>query len=137
MCYNYIVGKFREKGSGVLPILISNNPDVASHFSAIYQVEIYEAATPLEILQKARNLVHLGHGLLTHPLAGSLPAGLSPFKSVVLTAAPLAPAPDVNIINIIEGAVNTYSKVVFGVYCEENNKDFSAIDLALIKGGIR
>ncbi|MDR2167006.1 MAG: GrdX family protein [Clostridiales bacterium] len=115
-----------------MDILLTNNPECGGYFGKIYRVE-YMDAPPLVVLTRARDMVHLGHGLLTHPLAGGLPPGSHPYRSVVLTAADGAPC--AKSIGIIESAVEIYTKAPNVAFSAEHLKEYAALDLKLIKGG--
>ena len=90
-----------------MDILITNNPACKERFAGVYQVE-YVDATPLEVLQKVRSLVHLGHLLVTHPMAGGLPPGTTPCKSVIVSGK--AGEVSLNCIGIVENAVERYTR---------------------------
>ena len=64
-------------------IIITNNPLVRDKRSES-EVEFYDTDY-LGVLKAARDKIHLGHGLLTHPLSGSVKPGETPYKTVVLT----------------------------------------------------
>jgi hypothetical protein len=117
-----------------MDILITNNPECDKHFGKIYQVE-YVNAPPLVVLQKARDFVHLGHVLLTHPLAGGLPPGTHPYKSIVVTAAAdkTIAKPGATAISIIEKAVEIYTKAPNTAFDDNHLKEYAALDLALMK----
>ena len=64
-------------------VLISNNPRVPETLTNFEHVKCdsYEG-----VLLQARDAVHAGAHLLTHPLAGSVKPGESPYRSVAVTA---------------------------------------------------
>ena len=110
-------------------ILLTNNPACKAHFEGFCQVEYFEV-TPLEILQKVRAYVHLGHGLVSHPMAGGLPPGTTPYKSVIITAH--TEAINLENIAIIENATERYTR--HGVFYPSNHlESHQALDLALLK----
>ena len=112
-----------------MDILITNNPACKDHFAGFYQVEHIDG-TPLEVLQKVRGLVHLGHGLITHPMAGGLPPGTTPYKSVIVTER--AGAPNLGLINIIENATERYTR--HGNFYPTTHLDAHAqLDLSLLR----
>lgn len=90
-----------------MDILITNNPACKDHFAGVYQVE-YADVTPLEILQIVRGRVHLGHRLITHPMAGGLPPGTTPCKSVIVSGK--AGAVCMDDVGIIENATERYTR---------------------------
>jgi len=113
-----------------MDILITNNPKCKEHFEGIYQVE-YAGITPLEVLQKVRGFVHLGHGLVTHPMAGGLPPGTSPYKSVLVSSRPSAV--NLEFVGIIENATERYGRHG-GFYPDTHLDSHAELDLALLRG---
>ena len=67
--------------------IITNNPLVVRCLSGHYEIEFVEC-TYRELLVKARDLVFLGYGLFTHPMAGSVKPNETPYKSLVLSKQP-------------------------------------------------
>ena len=67
--------------------IITNNPLVVRCLSAHYEIEFVEC-TYRELLVKVRDLVFLGYGLFTHPMAGSVKPNETPYKSLVLSKKP-------------------------------------------------
>jgi len=112
-----------------MDILITNNPACKVHFAGFYRVEYFDM-TPLEILQKVRGYVHLGHGLVSHPMAGGLPPGTTPYKSVVITAQ--AGAISLENIGIIENATERYTRHG-DFYPTTHLESHQALDLALLR----
>lgn len=64
-------------------LIISNNPDVQFSNKNI-QTEHKDLAF-MQVLYWARDLVHKGHVLLSHPLCGSLKPNETPYKSILLS----------------------------------------------------
>lgn len=67
--------------------IITNNSLVVRCLSGHYEIEFVEC-TYRELLVKARDLVFLGYGLFTHPMAGSVKPNETPYKSLVLSKQP-------------------------------------------------
>jgi hypothetical protein len=90
------------------------------------------------LLELARNLIHEGHLLLTHPLSGSIKPYETPFKSMALSLerGPL----DFQSLQIIEDSIATARKFQGDArqihYSEKIYDDFRLIDMNLIKSGI-
>jgi len=110
-------------------ILLTNNPACQAHFEGFYQVEFFEG-TPLEVLQKVRAYVHLGHGLISHPMAGGLPPGTTPYKSVIISAE--AGAISTENIGIIENATERYTRHG-DFYPTSHLESHQTLDLALLR----
>ncbi len=121
-------------------ILITNNPEVRDYFSGEKDIDITFIDKPgyMDVLLKARDLIHEGYVLLTHPLSGSVKPNETPYKSVALDRESLH---EMDSLWLIENAVATYIKF-------EKNKglpswspriraDFMAIDFDLIKNALK
>ena len=67
-------------------LVITNNPMVRDALSnkEICQVQ-YAPVSYRQVLCMARDAIHQGHKLLTHPLSGSVKPGETPYKSVAVS----------------------------------------------------
>lgn len=83
--FHYPKGKKWVEGEDKLYFLVlTNNPAVATKHRNLKLVLVVGDVTA--VYKRARDLVHKGHRLLTHPLSSSLKPGRIPYKTVVLTA---------------------------------------------------
>lgn len=64
--------------------LVKEDKTIIEKYRASH-VEFLENAFIEDVLVAARNYVHKGHKLLTHPLSGSVKPGETPFKSICIT----------------------------------------------------
>ena len=112
-----------------MDILITNNPLCRDHFAGVYYVE-FDDVSAYAILQQVRDRVHLGHGILSHPRAGGLPPGTSPYKSVVLSGVADG-VPNLQLLEIVENAVKAYEKARTE-FPEKHLEHFSKLDLSLL-----
>ena len=67
-----------------MDILVTNNPLALERLKAHVQIEYLDSPL-IDVLVKARNLVHLGHELMTHPLSGSVKPNETLYKSVLIS----------------------------------------------------
>ena len=111
-------------------MIITNNPDVHAQFPD----SVYIDCNVQGILEAVRDQIHLGAVLISHPLAGSLKPGESPYKSIAI-AKKSGPV-DYKSLQTIEDAITTANK-----FPEKNRHynasilaDFRIIDLDLTKG---
>ena len=109
--------------------LITNNPVVKNRLGERYDVE-YHDASYLDILTLARDYIHQGHKLLTHPLSGSVKPKETPYKSIVISYA--AGKLDVQSLSIIEESIACVGRFVDRDIPESALKDFMEIDCSLI-----
>lgn len=94
----------------------------------------YQDITYIEILEKARDLIHKGYKLLTHPLYGSVKPNETLYRSVVLEEAEEF---DIQSLLLIEEAIVTAEKFkknkMTPNWTESVKYDFRVIDFDLIK----
>ena len=106
-------------------IIITNNPKVKEKYSKCYKIVFLEAAGLMEVLYLVRDKIHEGHGLLSHPLSGSVKPGQTIYKSVMITKE--KSELDIAALKITENSIAVAEKLL---------KDYQLIDLDLIAGGI-
>ena len=100
----------------------------------------YEAAfSLLDVLTLARDKIHAGHTLLTHPLAGSVKPGQTPYKTVLLSKA--AGNLDSQSLSIMEDSVAMAYHLIHGSPASRTrkgaDKDFQLIDFSLMEDSIK
>ena len=125
---------FLFKAVASIDKLLTNNSMAAQRFADVLDVD-FKDSPPMDILKAARDLVHLGHKLLTHPVtSGTAPQG-SPYVSVIISAE--TEATDFDSVSIIESAIRLYDKMRIVMQLPEAiAKDFMLIDCeVLAKGG--
>ena len=114
-------------------LILTNNPSVADKYpDSIRFCDI----TVSGIFTAARDAVHAGARLISHPLAGSLKPNESPYKSIVLST-PQAGL-DFDSLQLIEGAIAVLKKLPDKnrVYGEQVLDDFRVIDLDLMNSAM-
>ena len=115
--------------------IITNNPLVVRCLSGHYEIEFVEC-TYRELLVKARDLVFLGYGLFTHPMAGSVKPNETPYRSVVVSKStkPFDAAES----ELVSNSVQTYDKFTprNRVLTEKMVEDFQLIDYTLLCGAL-
>ncbi|MGL4402594.1 MAG: GrdX family protein [Fusobacteriaceae bacterium] len=121
--------------------IVSNNPKVKNELGNLkfegnleFDVEIGY----LDVLWRVRNLIHLGHTLLTHPLSGSIKPSETPYKSVVLSEKP--GKLDYQSMEIIEDSIEMAKQMIESsrkrVYTDKIHEDFQLVDYALLKNAL-
>ena len=110
--------------------LLTNNPMAITRFGGIFDVD-YRNLEAVALLKAARDMIHKGHKLHTHPVtSGTAPNG-SPFVSVVLSKE--AGETDFDSVSIIEGALAVYTKLPAARELPEAVKrDFMLIDCEML-----
>ena len=112
--------------------MLTNNPIAAELFSVQYNVEFFDEIV-LVLLMAARDYVHLGHKLLTHPQASSIAPNQNPYRSLIITDE--AFSLDLESLKLIEAAIAVYSKINTkkADIPQDVAKDFMVIDCEMIK----
>lgn len=119
--------------------IITNNPLVVACMEGKgnYTIDFQPDKTYREILVMVRDLIHIGHSLYTHPLAGSVKPNENPYKSVIVSCE--AHGFDADYAQIMSNAVAAYDKfrkIDHEMYSEQVKKDFQLIDYTLLAGSI-
>ena len=77
---NFCLTFFKKKN-----IIITNNPKILEEISnKNIEISYFEQADFIEISYKARDFIHLGYKLLTHPIVSSIKPYETPYKTIVL-----------------------------------------------------
>ncbi len=121
-------------------IILTNNPDVKETFKD-REVRFIDGGYR-DVLIEARDMVHRGHRLLTHPLMGSLKPNETPYRSIAISGE--GGGLDLESLQLIENAIATFDKFAAvtrpdrGVNAPESMlADFRLLDKTLITGGIK
>lgn len=116
-------------------IIITNNPLVKDKYPeyTIIQVENY-----YDVLVTARNYIHQGHILLSHPQAGSIKPYETPYRSVIISDN--SSQLDFKSLHYIETGLERFLTLSqsMGIkeYNEQSIQDFQVIDESLIRSAI-
>ncbi|MDF2546301.1 MAG: GrdX protein [Anaerosolibacter sp.] len=119
-------------------IIITNNPRVYENYLSKMDIMYSDAYSYLDVLSEARDKIHEGHNLLTHPLSGSVKPNETPYKSLAISIE--RGSLDMDSLMIIEESIATARKFITGkktpLWTEQILKDFQMIDFYLIKSAI-
>ena len=120
--------------------LITNNPMVRDFFTGQRDIELefIDKLGYMDVLIRARDEIHLGEVLLTHPLSGSVKPNETPYKSLAIDHQALH---DLDSLELIEQAIATYIKFehnrALPNWTEQVREDFMVVDFDLIKNALR
>lgn len=115
--------------------LLTNNPMVQASSQSICPVEFIDGSL-MNVMIRARDYVHKGYKLLTHPLSGSIKPNQTPYKSILMQSA--SGAVDSDSLRILEGCIHTCKKL----NTAEKDlpdlllRDYMLIDSTLIEGAL-
>jgi len=118
-----------------MKILITNNPMVnKKHLNAVEKVFLENEAL-LNVLYLARDKIHEGHKLLTHPLSGSIKPNQTPYKSIMITKE--KGQLDFESLQLIEDSIAITEGLGINSTAATQSilEDFQLIDLNLILSG--
>lgn len=125
-------------------IIITNNNKVYHKYKDKYNVIFLEQGSYVDVLNNARDRIHRGCKILTHPMAGSLKPNQTPYKSIILEAFNTgsgSSATDYESIVLIENSLDAaYKFLKFKSTPKWNEKildDFKTVDLSLIENVVR
>lgn len=111
--------------------IITNNEMVRDKYASQVTVEFHPVKYT-EIMRMARDYIHAGHKLLTHPLAGSIKPNETPYKTIFLTKS--KKKMDSESLRIIEECIiacKKFGKERFPNMPENMRQDFRTIDCSL------
>lgn len=118
-------------------IIITNNTQVSQKYNNEYDVELIEGSY-LDVLFSARNKVHEGHKLLTHPLSGSVKPNETPYKSLIVSHE--KDSLHIDSLMIVEDSISTAQKFISiktpNKWNDEILEDFMEIDRTLLDSAI-
>ena len=119
-------------------ILITNNPAVHEKYNEKMEIIFLKDADLMSVLHYARDRIHEGHKLLTHPLSGSVKPNQTPYKSIVVSKEKRAL--DMESLKLMEDSL-AIARTGMGDrptpdWTDEVRKDFQLIDLGLISSGL-
>ena len=114
-------------------VVFTNNPMVRDALSQRDGCKVHYAPVSYrQILCLARDAVHQGHKLLTHPLSGSVKPGETPYKSVAVSQE--KGLLDLSSLSLIENSIVTCDKFPIRSKSKDPSlqEDFQLVDLSLI-----
>lgn len=118
-------------------LILTNNPMAYDNFKNKH-IEYLEHGSYLETLKKARDYVHAGAVLLTHPLTSSLKPNETPYKTILLDRK--EGKVDFDSLELIENAVSSAEKFLADrprrAWPEKILADFQLIDYDIIKDSV-
>jgi len=93
---------------------------------------VFIGGTPLDVLKGARDSVHLGAKLLTHPLYGNLRPYQQPFRTILATKGSGKSPCDFESLSLIESAIGVYQSCFDRLIEPGNLPEFLRDDYAIV-----
>ena len=122
-------------------LLITNNPKVVMAYKGYTNLEIdfLEEQDYLSVLFTARDKIHVGWGLATHPQASNLKPNQCPYKTILLSKG-ISFEPPERDVELIETAISSYYKFTKGMNAPQwdakSLQHFQTIDFSVIGSAI-
>jgi hypothetical protein len=111
--------------------IVTNNPIVKQNYEEV----IFIDGGFEDVLFKVRDLVHIGHKLINHPLGASSRMFFSPYRSIIIGEK--LQVANVDFIQIIENSIEDYIKQTISRKADTaNNDDYALIDSELLKSSL-
>lgn len=117
-------------------MIITNNIWVFNKYKDTYNI-LYIDGNYRDVLVKARDKIHEGYELLTHPLSSSLKPNETPYKSVIITDE--KGQLNYDSVLIIENSIMAFDKFNKDKIKNLNDKmreDFKLIDLTVLESAL-
>jgi len=132
-------------------ILFTNNPVMKSRITNDRFEIVFIDGTSLEVLKSARDHVHLGARLVTHPLYGNLRPYQQPYRTILVNKPPACGNPiskggetpgacsyDFESLSLIESALDVYQSCIDRLIRPENlpehlREDYAYVDFELMR----
>jgi hypothetical protein len=119
-------------------IIVTNNVLSQESFKEKYKVVFIDGSL-MDVFKAARNYIHQGYTLLTHPLSGSVKPNETPYKTIAISHEKLNEL-DFNSLMLIENSIETAAKLLVNrqkkQWAESVLDDFRVIDFDLIKNAL-
>ena len=114
-------------------VIFTNNPDVAAAYPDLTH---YHECTVMGIFTAARDAIHCGAVLVTHPLSGNIKPTKSPYKSVIIS--PKKGPLHYKSLQIIEEAIIISTRMLRKNYTYDESilQDYRIIDLDLVNSAL-
>ena len=123
-------------------VIITNNSMVREYYESRYEVLFIEG-NYRDVLVFARDRIHSGHRLLTHPLSGSIKPGETPFKSLAISRE-VENSLDLRSLELIESAIEVHDKFMTksryrdkSIYTHKVLEDFREVDFTLLQSALK
>ena len=122
--------------------ILTNNPEVYKVWGERVETDFQELDL-LAFFKWARDRVHGGEILLSHPLSSSIKPGETPYKSLLMERAATGAKVDSFSLEMLEAAIAACEKflVYYGQrlphYSERVHRDFQLIDLSVINSALQ
>lgn len=117
--------------------IFTNNELVLEKYKSMLDITFIDGKY-IDVLKSARDMVHKGSRLLTHPLMGSVKPNETPYRSIIIAEGEML---DVESLTIIESSIAAAEKFLrdnpTACWNEKVLDDFRFVDLKLIESALQ
>lgn len=117
--------------------VITNNPLVNAAYADRIDI-VFSDGKYLDVLKLARNKVHEGHKLVTHPLMGSIKPNETPYRSIIMARGGTL---DIQSLEIVESSIQVCEKFIKDnkppEWSDTILKDFQFVDMRLFESALQ
>lgn len=113
-------------------ILFTNNPVIENEVINDSLKLVFIGGTSLDVLKRARDSVHLGAKLLTHPLYGNLRPHQQPYRTILAAKGNEVKNCDIESLSLIERAVEIYQSCIDRLIEPEDMSELLRDDYAFV-----
>ena len=119
-------------------VLFTNNPVIKNEILNDSLSLVFICGTSLDVLKGARDSVHLGAKLLTHPLYGNLRPHRQPYRTILAVKENAAQSCDFESLSLMERAIEVYESYHDSLVVPENlpellRDDYAFVDFELMR----
>jgi len=115
-------------------IAVTNNAAFRDKYEGQFEISYHEVSLR-DVFVVVRDKVHLGYGLLTHPMSGSVKPNETPFKTVFISKDKRKIT--IDSLSLIEGAIMTCDKFSGrNIDYSDKIEDFQLVDMSLAESAL-
>ena len=119
-------------------IIVTNNPLAEAEYP---QITEFVSSCAGDVLVRVRDRIHMGAKLINHPLSGGVLPGISPYKSLIISAPGKGGSKktDHTSLQLIENAIRQHKENPSGFegYDKSTLEDFMIIDLDMLNSALK
>lgn len=115
---------------------MTNNDLISEKYNKVVDITFVDGQY-IDVLRYARDMIHKGSILITHPLMGSVKPNETPFRSIIISEGTKL---DVESLTIIESSIAVTEKFQkdnkVPLWSEKTLNDFRFVDLKLLESAL-
>lgn len=123
-------------------IIVTNNPKAKDQYENWCSVCFLDSESCVGVLTAARDMIHRGYVLLSHPMAGSMKPNQSPYRSILMREPEEenGGSLDLESLDLIENGIAAAMKFLnakqLPPWPERIQQDFQTVDLSILSSAV-